>query len=96
MADNPCQNGGTCSSRGGTAFECDCPPAWQGERCAEERNPCTAGTTLCQPGFPCSRDANATLGYVCDCSKPGWRALSGGCHRQWRNLIGIVMEILLC
>ncbi|XP_043235182.1 fibrillin-2-like [Amphibalanus amphitrite] len=76
QADNPCANGGTCTSRGGTAFECACPPAWQGERCTEERNPCSAGATLCQPSFACSRDANATLGYVCDCSKPGWRPLS--------------------
>ncbi|XP_037079155.1 neurogenic locus notch homolog protein 4-like, partial [Pollicipes pollicipes] len=76
LASDPCRNGGTCVSRGGTTFECACAPAWQGAVCADERDPCSAGTTLCQRGFPCARAPLKTLGYACDCSRPGWRPLS--------------------
>ena len=49
-ASNPCSNGGACVNTY-SGFFCQCPDAWQGDRCDVDVNECArfAGTDLgCQ------------------------------------------------
>ncbi|XP_037091351.1 cubilin homolog [Pollicipes pollicipes] len=69
-ASNPCQNGATCVDRYG-AFECQCPPNWQGTTCEVDVDECSelSGTDLgCQNGATCSNTAGA---FSCQCPS-GW------------------------
>ncbi|CAF1017693.1 unnamed protein product [Adineta ricciae] len=46
-AQNPCQNGGTCSNKGKGAFLCQCPSRYTGVKCEKQsacfNNPCLNG-----------------------------------------------------
>ena len=80
VAGSPCQHGGTCTPSAG-GYNCSCPGAWSGPHCAEQADPCRAGSTTALCGaahWSCTRDTDNPAGYNCSCeSRPGWAALSG-------------------
>ena len=60
---NPCLNGGTCVTEGGS-FVCQCPPSHEGVLCASDVDHC--GSSPCLNGGTCLEFANGT-GYSCYC-----------------------------
>ena len=61
--NNPCVNGGTCSSNGGQ-FTCACPSEYKGHLCNVAVNPCDSKP--CKHGGACSPGIG--LAYTCSCS----------------------------
>ena len=62
--NNPCLNGGSCSSTGGSQFTCSCPPEYTGQVCNVAVNPCDSNP--CENGGTCSLEIG--LAYTCSCS----------------------------
>ena len=61
--NNPCTNGGTCSSSD-SQFTCTCPPEYTGQVCNVAVNPCDSYP--CEHGGTCSPGIG--LVYTCSCS----------------------------
>ena len=61
--NNPCLNGGSCSSTGGSQFTCSCPPEYTGQVCNVTVNPCDSNP--CEYGGTCS--PGTELVYTCSC-----------------------------
>ncbi|CAH8842073.1 unnamed protein product [Trichobilharzia szidati] len=76
-----CANGGICvrsldKSAPMRSILCKCPPAFKGEQCEHERDPCE-DEAKCSP-FPCARDANdLDYGYHCLCPSTHQRKSKG-------------------
>ncbi|CAH8497727.1 unnamed protein product [Heterobilharzia americana] len=70
-SSSQCSNGGMCVQslkkyKSPSDSVCKCPPAFKGDQCEHERNPCEDEAD-CDP-FPCVRDANdLDYGYRCLC-----------------------------
>ena len=62
--NNPCLNGGSCSSTGSSQFTCTCPPEYTGQVCNVTVNPCDS--IPCEHGGTCSPGIG--LAYTCSCS----------------------------
>ena len=60
---NPCLNGGTCVTEGGS-FVCQCPLSHKGGLCASDVDHC--GSSPCLNGGTCLEFSNGT-GYSCQC-----------------------------
>ncbi|PAA50510.1 hypothetical protein BOX15_Mlig015855g1 [Macrostomum lignano] len=75
--DSECLNNGRCEGVSpeieqliGRSYNCKCPPAWQGLRCEEARDPCLEPDNRASCGdFECRRSPTDSIyGFVCICS----------------------------
>ncbi|XP_076799980.1 uncharacterized protein LOC143445052 isoform X4 [Clavelina lepadiformis] len=64
-ADDPCLNGGSCSSLGGNDISCKCPEGISGERC-QDVSACTL-RNKCKNGAKCVEDDDEDDGTKCNC-----------------------------
>uniref|UniRef100_A0AAR2JIY6 Notch receptor 3 n=1 Tax=Pygocentrus nattereri TaxID=42514 RepID=A0AAR2JIY6_PYGNA len=62
-----CMNGGTCVD-GVNTYNCQCPPEWTGQYCAEDVNECLMQPNACHNGGTCF---NTIGGHTCVCVN-GW------------------------
>ena len=77
LALRPCKNGGTCQVTA-KGWRCSCPPAWQGDRCRQPRDPCLQKTPVCgDKRWGCKRAPDKPAGFICDCNAKGWGPRSG-------------------
>ncbi|XP_022539774.2 protocadherin Fat 2 [Astyanax mexicanus] len=71
-ADNPCENGGTCTQNLNGELQCSCPPHFFGWRCELDNNPCVSQP--CAPGSLC---VPKPQGYMCHCPE---QMTGSSCH----------------
>ncbi|PIK34615.1 hypothetical protein BSL78_28558 [Apostichopus japonicus] len=62
-ANNPCQNGGACTSLANNNFFCQCPTGFTGTTCTQTQNACA--NNPCQNGGTCTSLANNN--FFCQC-----------------------------
>uniref|UniRef100_A0A803J9P1 EGF-like domain-containing protein n=1 Tax=Xenopus tropicalis TaxID=8364 RepID=A0A803J9P1_XENTR len=71
---NPCQNGGRCVELGRATYQCECPPAWQGQHCGTDVDECLAEP--CPPQASC---INKRGSFSCRCPLGSFLEKESGC-----------------
>ncbi|KAH7693950.1 X-Serrate-1 protein, partial [Aphelenchoides avenae] len=64
-AENPCANGGVCTSVEHDTFRCICPDGFAGKTCSEKVSPCA--TLPCGTNGVCINTGSSRDDYVCQC-----------------------------